>query len=172
MTLGIGAELDVSVKLDTANDQLRRFLELAARAERITPRYLDPPWGFAVGTGPAANSHDLGGPMKGRLWQVTKFTCDQTIFSATAVTGVKVGLFKLPGGPDGANDAPPGVNLEWSWTALPVAENWGRGQFVVQPDDHLWVVCYTSTTAISVAGRLSVIDEAQPEHVVLHENAP
>jgi|SRR5215469_1943766 len=159
--MGIDVAADLSVQLDTANARLQQMLKYLAQAERFRPRYLETAYGFTVGSA-ATVAQDLGGPSLGRLWQVTRFTCDQSSFSAAAATGVKIGLMTAASGTLTAGEIG-AINLEWAFSALPACDNWGRGQFVVLPTEHVYVVVFSASANVQVGGQIAVIDEGQPE---------
>lgn len=173
--MAISIDAGLAVQLGKTLEDLSALLARRMKAERQFPRYLEPPFGFAVpATASALVVADLGGPSQGRIWQIDRFIVDVSPLGSTRPTGITVFLFSGPGQQQGSTQLNPsffavGVNNESAYTVYPATDKWSSRQFVVQYPEHLLIgVLQPSATPVAhnVAGQLAVTD------LVIHEDEP
>lgn len=171
----ISLDASIAVQLGQTLDGIRTLLARLAQAERQVPRYLEPPFGFAIpATASSLTVMDLGGPSQGRIWQVDRTVGDVSSLGATRPTGMTVYLFTGPGQQQGSTQLNPGffttgVNQEDNFTVYPFYRGYSSRQFVVQYPEHLLVGVLqpsAGATAHSVAGQVAITD------LVIHEAEP
>lgn len=173
--MAISLDASIGVQLGQTLDDIRALLARLAQAERQVPRYLEPPFGFAIpATASALTVSDLGGPSQGRIWQIDRFVVDVSPLGSTRPTGITVFLFSGPGQQQGSTQLNPGffsvgVNNEAAYTVYPALDKWSSRQFVVQYPEHLLIGVLqpsATPTAHNVAGQVAVTD------LVIHEAEP